>query len=165
MTKRLDLRMITSALVATALVVGCAGMNRGETDIEDGDMEFENSKSEDEVAMGDDNAPSMSSETSLTDIRYVSRKGGGTVVVESNAPVTFRTRENRELNQFIVDLANAKLPDRLRRPYNTKDFGQSIASINAYQDAGSSTARVVVQFRTPTRATITQAGKRLLIFA
>lgn len=166
MTKQLDLRKILSALMATALVAGCAAFdNKAQNDIDDGDMEFESEKSAEAVQNGDENAPSLSAETALTDIRYVSRRGGGTVVIESTAPVTFRTRENRELNQFIVDLANAKLPDRLRRPYNTKDFGQSIASINAYQDSGSSTARVVIQFRSPTKATISQAGKRLLVFA
>ncbi|MES2963594.1 MAG: type IV pilus secretin PilQ [Bdellovibrionota bacterium] len=166
MTKKLDLKKIWSTFMVAALMAGCAGFdNREQADIEDGDMEFAEEKSADETLNSDTNAPALSAETSLTDIRYVSRRGGGTVVIESTSPVTFRTRENRELNQFIVDLANAKLPDRLRRPYNTKDFGQSIASINAYQDAGSSTARVVIQFRTPTRATITQAGKRLLVFS
>lgn len=166
MTKRLELRKMLGILMAAALVAGCAAFeNRNQGDLEDSDMEFESEKSAEAVENSDENAPPLAQETALTDIRYVSRRGGGTVVVESTAPVTFRTRENRELNQFIVDIANTQLPDRLRRPYNTKDFGQAIASINAYQDSGSSTARVVIQFRSPTRATITQAKNRLLVFA
>ncbi len=131
----------------------------------DTDMEFnETAKATPSVAT-DEGGGSMASDTTLTDLRYVSRKGGGTVVIESSAPLTFRTRENREQNQYVVDIANVHLPDRLKRPYITKDFGQMIASVNAYQDAGSSAAHVVVQFRTSTRATVTQSGNRLLVFA
>jgi type IV pilus assembly protein PilQ len=108
---------------------------------------------------------SASEVTLINDIRYVSRKGGGTVVIESSNPAIFRTRENVEQSQVVIDIANAQLPDRLKRPYVTKDFGQQIAAINAYQDVGSSTARVVIQFKNPTHATVTQAGRRLLILS
>lgn len=134
----------------------------GNEDGDDKEMDFADTpKTTPDIA---DDKGAMAQEISLTDLRYVSRKGGGTVVIESNSPVTFRTRENGQQNQFVVDIANAHLPDRLKRPYITKDFGQSIQSINAYQDAGSTTAHIVVTFRAPTRATVTQAGKRLLVF-
>ena len=125
------------------------------------EMEFEPAVA---AAQEPDEGSSLEGDVSLTDIRYVSRKGGGTVVIEANSPLTFRTRENKDSNQLVVDIPNSRLPDRLKRPYITKDFNQQISSINAYQDSGSTTARVVIQFRVATRATVTQSGKRLLVF-
>ncbi len=104
-------------------------------------------------------------ETSISDIRYVARKGGGTVVVETSSPATYHTREVPAQSQAIIEIANAQLPDKLKRPYVTKDFNQSISSINAYQDKGSSTVRVVVQFRSPMRADVKQEGRALMLTA
>lgn len=168
--KMVLLRRASCALILLLSLSACTSLNSNDGDEAGGGsdvdaMEFDNVPKTTPSVATDDGGGSMSAETSLTDLRYVSRRGGGTVVIESSAPVTFRTRENREQNQYVVDIANAHLPDRLKRPYITKDFGQSIASINAYQDSGSTTAHVVVQFRTPTRATVTQSGKRLLVFA
>lgn len=100
-------------------------------------------------------------EVSVTDIRYVSKKGGGTVVVETSAPATYQVREVPTQSQVVIELANAQLPERLKRPYITKDFGQNITSINAYQDKGSTTVRVVVQFRAPMHAEVEQIGREL----
>jgi len=100
-------------------------------------------------------------EVSVSDIRYVSKKGGGTVVIETSAPATYQVREVPAQSQVVIELANAQLPDRLKRPYITKDFGQYITSINAYQDQGSTTVRVVVQFRAPMRAEVEQIGREL----
>lgn len=99
----------------------------------------------------------------VTDLRYKSNEGGGTVVIETSSPATFRTREVPSLNQAIIEIANAHLPDRFKRPYSAKEFKQEIASINGYQDAGSFTARVVVQFRGPASASVRQDGRRLLV--
>lgn len=146
----------------------CSSFNNQNEDsasLDGNEMDFNEVPKTTPAIATDDGGASMGNDTAITDLRYVSRKGGGTVVVESSSPLTFRTRENKEQNQFVVDIANSRLPDRLKRPYITKDFGQSVSSINAYQDAGSSTAHVVIQFRTPTRATVTQSGNRLLVFA
>ena len=166
-----DLRRIKKSLALAALVAmsaslnaGCASLN-GKDESDNIDFQSDANERAENGNPGGGSDASLAADTTISDLRYVSRRGGGTVVVESSSPVTFRTRENRELNQFIVDIANAKLPDRLKRPYNTKDFGQAISSVNAYQEPGSSTARVVIQFREPTRATVTQAGKRLLVLA
>lgn len=101
-------------------------------------------------------------EVTISDIRYIAERGG-TVVVETTAPATFRTREEPGRKQVVVEIANAHLPQRLKRPYLAQDFGQSIATINAYQDPGSSTARVVVQFKTATNASVAQTGKKLFV--
>jgi len=100
-------------------------------------------------------------EVSLTDIRYVAKKGGGTVVVETSAPATYHTREVPGQSQVVLEIANAQMPPRLKYPYITKDFNQPISSINAYQDPGSSTVRVVVQFKSPTHAEVKQNGLKI----
>lgn len=102
-------------------------------------------------------------EVSITDLRYVSKEAGGTVVIETSAPATYQTRDVPSQNQVVIEIANARLPEHLRRPYITKDFKQSILSINAYQDPGSTTARVVVQFSGPTQAAVVQSGRSLKV--
>ncbi|MES2854640.1 MAG: AMIN domain-containing protein, partial [Bdellovibrionota bacterium] len=169
MTKITELRKLTTWLLVGALVAGCTSFEdrrmSAELDEEES-LDLEESKSVADETLSDDagGSSTIGEDTSVEDLRYVSRQGGGTVVVETSLPATFRTRENKELNQLIIEIANARLPDRLKRPYVTKDFGQAISSINAYQDSGSNTARVVVQFKNPTRATVTQSGRKLLIF-
>lgn len=105
------------------------------------------------------------STVTITDIRYVSKKDGGTVVIETSGPATYKTRDVSSQNQVVVEIANAKLPDHLKRPYLTKDFRQTIDAINAYQDRGSNTARIVIQFNQPTQASVAQSGKTLLVSA
>jgi type IV pilus assembly protein PilQ len=162
-----NLRRLSCALVMLLSLTACTSFQtQNETDLgNETDLEFADQPKTTPSVVTDEGGGSMANETSLTDLRYVSRKGGGTVVIESSAPLTFRTRENKDQNQYVVDIANVHLPDRLKRPYITKDFGQSIASVNAYQEEGSSTAHVVITFRAPTRATTTQTGKKLLVFA
>lgn len=100
----------------------------------------------------------------ITNIRYLADQGGR-VVIDTSAPATYRTREVSQQNQLVIEIANARLPAKLKRPFITKDFKQSIASINAYQDAGSTTARLIVQFREPTTADVNQQGQRLTLTA
>jgi type IV pilus assembly protein PilQ len=154
-------------LITVSVLTGCTAFNTQNdgTAANDPEMDFENAPKTTPSVATDEGGGAMTNQTTISDLRYVSRKGGGTVVIESSSPLTFRTRENREQNQFVVDIANAQLPDRLKRPYITKDFGQSISSVNAYQDSGSNTAHVVITFRAPTRATATQSGKKLMVFA
>ncbi len=105
--------------------------------------------------------PAAPTEVNVTDLLYVSKKKGGTVVVETSAPATFHTREVAEQNQVILEIANARLPDRLKQPFLTQDFQQSINSISAYQEPGSSTVRIVVQFKGANRASVEQNGTRI----
>lgn len=128
-----------------------------------------------DLSLDDGNSPSpapsspepqmATAENSVNDLRYVARKSGGTVIIETSSPATFRTREIPAQNQVVIEIANTSLPDRLKRPYVTKDFGQSIASVNAYQDPGSNTARFVIQFKEPMRASVTQSGRELQVLA
>lgn len=108
-------------------------------------------------------APTIGEDVQITDIQYDSKKSGGTVLVLTTGAATYRTREIPSQNQVVVEIANAKLPDRLKRPFNTKDFRQAVVSVNAYQEAGSNTARVVLQFRQPRSIEVTQDGAQLSI--
>lgn len=164
-------KTIAYALIASLsnpLLTGCASFMQPQSDVQepaDEELGFESEEVNQDLAAEELGESQLGTQTTISDLRYVSRRGGGTVVIETSTPATFRTRENTEQNQFVIDIANAVLPARLKRPYITKEFGQSIASVNAYQDAGTSSASIVIQFKQPTRATVTQSGRRLLIFA
>lgn len=106
---------------------------------------------------------SAGEDVQILDIQYDSKKDGGTVLISTTGAATYRTREVPSQNQVVVEIANAKLPDRLKRPFNTKDFKQAIVSLNAYQEAGSNTARVVLQFRQPRTVDVRQNGRTLTV--
>lgn len=114
-----------------------------------------NQASQQPAALGED--------VEISDIRYDAKLNGGTVVIATTGAPTYRTREIQSQNQVVVEIANAKLPERLKRPFNTKDFKQAIVSINAYQDQGSNTARIVLQFRQPRSVDVRQNGSSLTV--
>ncbi|MBN8539716.1 MAG: type IV pilus secretin PilQ [Deltaproteobacteria bacterium] len=123
-----------------------------------------------ETSSGTDGAgapatPQMGEDVQITDIQYDSKQAGGTVVITTTSPATYRTREVPGNNQVIIEIANAKLPEKLKRPFNTKDFKQATVSIMAYQEAGSSTARIVLQYRQPRSVDVKQADRVLSIVA
>lgn len=100
----------------------------------------------------------------IKNIKYKLNDNGGTVVVEADGPMTFQTRTNAETGQFIIEIPGAKLPQKLKRPFNTKDMKGGIGSIDSYQNKGSSTARIVVQLRQGASEPVVQAeGNSLLI--
>ncbi|MDX9732395.1 MAG: type IV pilus secretin PilQ [Bdellovibrionales bacterium] len=101
----------------------------------------------------------------ILDIQYDSKTDGGTLVIKSTGAATYRTREVPEQNQVIVEIANARLPEQLKRPFNMKDFRQAMVSVNAYQELGSNTARVVLQFRQPRSVRVSQDGQELRVVA
>jgi type IV pilus assembly protein PilQ len=109
--------------------------------------------------------PALGEEVQISDIKYDSKRSGGTVVVTTSSPATYRTREVPGQNQVVIEIANAKLPEKLKRPFNTKDFKQDTISINAYQDSGSNTARIVLQYRQPRSVDVRQSDRTLSIVA
>lgn len=109
--------------------------------------------------------PALGEEVQITDIQYDSKQAGGTVLVTTSSPATYRTREVPSQNQVVIEIANAKLPDKLKRPFNTKDFKQATVSINAYQEPGSNTARIVLQYRQPRSVDVKQNDRILTIVA
>lgn len=103
------------------------------------------------------------SNNQITNLGYKSFENGGTVVIETSTPAQYQVREEPGLNQIIVEVDGVNLPDRFKRPYVTKDFKQDIATINAYQDQGSSTARFVIQLKRPISPMVQQEGSSILV--
>jgi type IV pilus assembly protein PilQ len=100
----------------------------------------------------------------IKNIRYKPNDRGGTVSIEASGPVTFSTRKNPDTNQLVVEIPNASLPKRLKRPFNTKDMRGGIGSVDAYQNSGSTTARIVIQLRKGAEDPIVQAeGNSILV--
>ena len=82
---------------------------------------------------------------SVKNIEYKSQMGEGAVVIETLEMAAYQTRVNEETNQLVIEVAGTRLPRRLKRPFNTSQFGGSIGAIQAYQKKGSDTARIVIQ--------------------
>ncbi|MGE3974266.1 MAG: type IV pilus secretin PilQ [Bdellovibrionales bacterium] len=102
-------------------------------------------------------------EVEVTALDFKSREGGGTIVIQTTEPTTYTTRINPENQQFIVEVNNAKLPAKFKRPYNTKEFSGPIAGIQAYQNAGSKTARFVIQLKESIEPVVRQVGNSISI--
>ncbi len=107
---------------------------------------------------------STSSIAQIKNIRYKANDNGGTIVIDADQPLTYQTRLNSDTNQFVIEIPNAKLPDKLKRPFNTKDMSGGVGAIDAYQNKGSTTARVVVQLRAGVpEPTLQNEGNSLLV--
>lgn len=87
------------------------------------------------------------SSTEITDIRYLANQAGGTVVIDANGPLAYESRFNPQSGQFVIEVNNALLPEKLKRPYIMKDFSGSFGGINAYQSSGVGQVRIVVQLK------------------
>lgn len=102
----------------------------------------------------------------ITDLKFKANDAGGTIIVQADKPITYTTRANPDLKQFIIEVENASLPDRLKRSLNTRDIKGSIGAIDAYQNPGSNTARFVIQLREGVaEPTVQLEGNSLLVVA
>lgn len=106
---------------------------------------------------------SSSSGNNIQNLEYVSQLNGGTVLITADKPFTYELREEPEFNQVVVEVADVTLPKSLKRPYIAKDFGQPVATINAYQTTGSSTARFVIQYKTNIRPELKMKNNQLMV--
>lgn len=110
--------------------------------------------------------PPAAAPTSITDLKFRANDSGGTVIIQADKPLSYTTRANPDLHQFVVEVENASLPDRLKRALNTRDIKGSVGAIDAYQNPGSTTARFVIQLREGvTEPTVQMEGNSLLIVA
>ena len=109
--------------------------------------------------------PPAPEKAKVRDIRYMANANGGTVVIETSKPVTYQSRLNPATQQFVIEIADVELPASLQRPYNMKEFGSRFGSVNAYQSAGSTTARVVIQMagNVTTEPIVQQEGTSLVV--
>jgi len=102
----------------------------------------------------------------IKSVQYKANDAGGTLLIESDRPVTFKTRSNLQLNQLVVEIQNSKLPQKLMRNLNMKDIAGVIGSVDAYQSEMSSTARFVIQLRSgANQPFVTAEGNSLLVVA
>lgn len=101
----------------------------------------------------------------VTDLNFLGNENGGTVVVKTSSPANYTTRTNADTNQFIIEIENARLPKSLQRPLITKDFNSEVAAVQAYQDSGSSVARIVVQMKSSKIPLIQAEGNSLLVMS
>lgn len=116
------------------------------------------------VAASSNVVPSPSSpRAEVTGLRYQANQNGGTFLVETSSPVSYRTRRNEAENQIVIEMENTFLPERFKRPYIMKEFGGPFAMANGYQDANSSTARIVLQMANLSEPVIEQQGKSLMV--
>lgn len=130
------------------------------TDIPGSDPMANQAPTGEEPAMGEPTGQIVN----ITELQYRANDNGGTVVVQGDGPMQFNQRLNSDTNQFVIEIPNSKLPARLKRPLNTKDFGGTVGAIDAYQNAGSNTTRVVVQLRPNSPEPVIQAeGNSLLV--
>lgn len=100
----------------------------------------------------------------ITNVQYKGNSSGGTVIINSDAPLTYTTRVNSSTNQVVVEVQNAVVPGHLKRPLNTKDMSSSIGNVDVYQKKDSNIARFVVQLRPNSPEPLVQPeGNSLLI--
>ena len=109
---------------------------------------------------------SSSEVVKILNIQFKANENGGTVVIDANGPLSYETKANSSNNQFVIDLQNVSLPAKLQRPFNTKDFQGSFASIDAFQKRGSTQAKVIIQMRNEGSEPFVQVeGKSLIVMA
>ncbi|MCB9072974.1 MAG: type IV pilus secretin PilQ [Bdellovibrionaceae bacterium] len=104
-----------------------------------------------------------SANNKITNLEYRSEESGGSVVISANGPFTYDVREEPQFNQTIIEVSDVQLPDRFKLPYIAKDFDQSVATVNAYQDSGSTTARFVIQYKSSLKPAIQMKGNELFV--
>lgn len=100
----------------------------------------------------------------ITNVQYKGNTSGGTVIINSDAPLSYTTRVNSSTNQVVIEVQNAVVPGHLKRPLNTKDMSSSIGNVDVYQKKDSNIARFVVQLRPNSPEPLVQPeGNSLLI--
>jgi type IV pilus assembly protein PilQ len=99
----------------------------------------------------------------ITNIKFESNESGGTVVIQGNVPLSYTTRTNLQQKQFIIEVENAHLQDKLKHPFNTRDFSGAVGAIDAYQSVGTNTARIVIQLRDGVQEPIVQQEQNSLL--
>ncbi len=109
-------------------------------------------------------APSGSEEmVDITGLDFRGNESGGTISIQTSSPTTYTTRTNADNQQYVIEVQNARLPAKFKRPYNTKEFKSPIAGIQAYQTPGTKTARIVIQLKEAFEPIVKQEGNTISI--
>ncbi|MBY0383962.1 type IV pilus secretin PilQ [bacterium] len=99
----------------------------------------------------------------ITNLEYKSQDSGGSVVISAQRPFEYQVREEPEFNQTIIEALDVNLAPRFKQPYIAKDFGQAVATINAYQERGSNVATIVIQYKEAMKPNISMVGNSLMV--
>ncbi|MCC6137243.1 MAG: type IV pilus secretin PilQ [Bdellovibrionaceae bacterium] len=134
-------------------------------EVEDLDLEVANLEPsvESASAAATKSASVSTSGNKITNLEYKSEQSGGSVVISANSAFEYQVRDEPEFNQTIIEIADIELPDRFKLPYIAKDFEQAVATVNAYQENGSSTARFVIQYKEKLKPAIQLVGNKLMV--
>lgn len=139
-----------------------------ESDLEEIPAEEQQQAQQDEPVL-EEAAPETPAQTEpvvqnrVTAINYLAAKNGGTIEIKTSSPANYNVRTNPDMNQYIIEVQNATLADSLKRPFIMKDFEGAFGTINAYQNPGGQTARIVVQMKGQGEPVISQEGNSLLV--
>lgn len=116
-----------------------------------------------EGAPATDSGESYEEQVVITGVDFKSSENGGTIVIQTNGPAQYTAKDNQKNNQYVVEIQNARLPERFKKPYNTKEFSGPVGMFQGYQPRGSDTAKFVVQLKNSTAMSVVQEGNSLLI--
>ncbi len=115
-------------------------------------------------AMNIEDKSNLSAPANITNVLYKGNASGGTISINADRPLNYTTRFNQTTNQFVVEVQNSVIPQKLKRTLNTKDMASSIGSVDIYQKEGSSITRFVVQLREGSQEPIVQPeGSTILV--
>ena len=82
----------------------------------------------------------------ITNIEYIANLG--TLNIVADGPLQYTTRINESNNQFIIEIQDAILPPKLKRPFITKEFQMApYLGLQAYQKSGSAFVNIVFQLK------------------
>lgn len=100
----------------------------------------------------------------IKEVQFKSNDSGGALMIHADEPLSYTSRVNTATNQVIIEVQNVQVPNKLKRPLNTKDMTSSIGHIDIYQKENSNIARFVIQLRPNTTPPLIQPeGTSLMI--
>lgn len=101
----------------------------------------------------------------IVGLDFLSNQNGGTIVISTSSPTQVKQRKNLATGQYIIEVEGVELPEKFRRPYDTREFGGAIGLFQAYQEPGSTTARFVVQLNDDSEPFVSQEGNSIMLLA
>lgn len=106
---------------------------------------------------------SIPASNQITNLEYKSQESGGSVVISAERPFEYQVRDEPQFNQTIIEALDVQIAPRFKQPYIAKDFGQPVATINAYQDKSSNVATIVIQYKEATKPQVSMVGNSLMV--
>ncbi len=106
---------------------------------------------------------SVPASNQITNLEYKSQDSGGSVVISAERPFEYQVRDEPQFNQTIIEAMDVQIAPRFKQPYIAKDFGQPVATINAYQEKSSNIATIVIQYKEATKPQISMIGNSLMV--